>query len=116
MIFIYFVSGATKATIKDSPAFAAGGLQIVFRDCLEELSFCESKGPDGQPGLLFYAIPTSREKPFGLKYRPENQTWIDCDTHWIGIQNNAPPQPEGLQRKKLLDSYNYTLADNREWL
>lgn len=116
MIFLYYVPGASEATVKESPAFSEGGLQIVFRDCLEALAFAPSKGPDGEPGLLLYAIPTSREKPFGLRYRPSDQTWIDCGTHWIGIQNDSPPQPEGLRRKKVLDSYSYAMADGREWL
>lgn len=115
MIFLYYVPGATEQTIRTAPAFTSGGLQIVFADCMEYISFNESKGPDGTSGLLMYALPTSKEKPFALRYRPADQTWIDCETHWIGIQNDNPPQPEGLQRRKIVDSYTYTLADQREW-
>lgn len=116
MIFLYYIPGTTEKTAKDSPAFASGGLQIVFRDCLDNLSYSESKGPDGGTGLLLYAIPVSREKPFGLRYRPDAQTWIDCGSHWLGMQSNQLPEPEGLRRVKMLDSYRYALADGREWM
>lgn len=116
MIFLYYVPGAKQTTVNESPAFASGELGIVFRDCPDGLSFCESKGPDGGSGVLLYAMPVSGEKPFSLRYKPDLQTWVDCGTHWLGMNNEQKPEPDGLLRKKTLNSYRYTLADGREWM
>lgn len=115
MIFLYFISGSSSSNVMESEAFGSGGLQIVFRDCLDELVFAESKGPGGVPGVLVYALPITREKPFALRFREDQQEWIDCGTHWLGIQRDCGPSPDGLQRKKILESYQYYLADGREW-
>lgn len=115
MIFLYFIPAATPDNFRESAAFKSGGLSLVFADCLSEVSFTETKGPGNVPGLIVAALPADGEKPFPIRYQPDSQEWWNSGDYWTGFSKIIPPTPAGIERKKPVPSYRYTLADGNVW-
>lgn len=68
-------------------------------------------GPDGKQGYFMAAPGLHRVHGVNL----QEQTWVDCGTHWLGWDKQALPKPEQLQRKKIVAGRDATLNDGNLW-
>jgi hypothetical protein len=92
---------------------AAAGLDDVLADVRTKdqaivMDFAKN-GPAGS-GALLYAIPNHQRLPGQLGYYPDAQAWHKLsDRLWIGFDNEHPPLPEDLERRKVLRGYIFPL-------
>ena len=122
MTFLYFIPELTKQQAT-AEAIAKAGLDVALRDCLTtdvafqaKLSISDVRaGPNESSGVLVVALPEAGEAP-PIGYYPDQQTWEDEGTFWLGTSNDKPPTPEGLQRAMQVGGYEHELGDGQVWL
>lgn len=77
-----------------------------------------TKGPDGRAGVLIVPMPHDGGTVARTEYAPDHQTWHQSDRgdYWIGVDNDHPPTPEGMVRRRPVNGYEEKLGDGRVWL
>lgn len=123
---LYFLPGVYRQHLVQGSRLVAAvlearGLQAIFgdvTDVLRELSLSEitASGPGGQSGTMLVPLAPGREPPVRLGYKPDFQTWHDEGDFWIGFDNESPPAPAELARKKQITGYRMQLGDGQEWV
>jgi hypothetical protein len=117
---IYFFPKKTLADLLDGEKIlraplAAVDLDDVLRDVRtkDEASIWElsGKGPGGHSGVLLTALQDNQAPP-RLGYFPEFQNWRPWRSGelWVGIDNEHPPTPGDLARRKQLRGYPFEVA------
>lgn len=117
--FLYYVpniDGAklSREWLRKSP------LCEVLRDCWERntgwslVNMCDcNNGPDGLRGVVFSFGSADQQV---TKYDPAHQRWVDCGTHWLGIDERFPPHPSSLQRRRIIPGEEHELNDGNVWI
>jgi hypothetical protein len=96
------------------------GLTDIFSDVSEDhvgFNCLPGRGPGELSGtIIFYT--DNREPPRRMGYYENEQTWHpvgDGSKCWIGIDNDSPPKPDEMRRKRVHDGYTLELADGARW-
>lgn len=76
-----------------------------------------AKGPDGGQGLLIVPEPHDGTPVERAEFVPEHQTWLQSErgNYWIGTDNDHPPTPAGLVRRRVVEGYEHELGDGNLW-
>lgn len=110
--FLYYFPGTPPKTKADLPR------EFPFRDDILLPGRSTRTGPDGKAGSITH-LPRSMQQhdQTQVGWYPDNQTWTPAhDGLWyIGIQNDARPEPEYLQRRPAVAGELMTLADGNAW-
>lgn len=121
-LFLYFVPGldreaATRAKLLTLP-FASVVCDALKNDRTFQ-AMCVvhnvAKGPSGSSGVLICARHPKWPDSHRIGFYPDEQTWRDCGTYWLGYVTNNKPGPDSLQRDTLVSGYDYELGDELIW-
>lgn len=108
-MFVYAIPEATPSDFRESAAIA-GRLGEIYRGAVDRLQTKElRRGPHGDSSCTVVGL-ASHGEPARLEFRPDRQTWVECDGYWMGYPTGKPPRPEQLERPKPLESYEYALG------
>jgi len=107
---LYFLPGRDR-DVKLADAQAAG-LGYAFERSLDPCAV--ARGPDGAAGVIVAEADTAPK----LGMYADEQTWrkVPGTECWVGMFTAAPPKPDELARRELLDGHLVTLGDGQQWL
>lgn len=122
-VFLYYLPGVTageftRDTIRDF------GLEDVFRDTLRSQATFQrmviannvlSGGPDGMSGVIVVQLPIDGTVPTRINFKPDFQEWKKAGRHWLGVDKDEPPTPQGLRREILIPGVEHELGDGQAW-
>lgn len=107
--FLYFLPGVPGCNPRmllqrglTSRFATAGG--ALMEHCIVTVP----EGPDGRGCIVAQGAQTPA-------YRPDQQTWEQCEHFWIGVENDARPGPKDLARDIGFDGYHLKLVDGNMW-
>lgn len=121
-IFLYFFpewekEHVTRQKLLESPVASAFSDAIRNdRNFQEFVSFANvAVGPTGTSGVCVACVPNNWPNCHRIGYHPDEQTWVNCGTHWLGMAKHSRPTPLTLQREKLISGYELELGDGNVW-
>lgn len=121
-IFLYFFPAWEKENVTRQKLLGSP-VALAFSDALRnERNFSEfvslsnvAVGPTGSSGVCVACVPPNWPNAHRIGYHPDEQTWVNCGTFWLGFVNHCKPTPMTLQREKLISGYEIELGDGNVW-
>ncbi|HET6428642.1 MAG TPA: hypothetical protein VFJ30_09550 [Phycisphaerae bacterium] len=136
---LYFFPAITREQL--APAGKLDRELLITADLAGALADCEAgdcslmelsgAGPGGHSGTILCALPADQRAPTRLGYYPDFQTWTEVTLEgpeaagrplpaagrslFVGLDNEHPPGPGCLARKRQIPGYDVELGDGRPW-
>lgn len=111
--FLYFLHGTQHA---DDAALKAVGLDRLLGGRGTNVS-AMTTGPDGGSGVMLSIDIAPRKNP-RHRSKGDEQVWKKSlnGLYWIGLDKDAIPGPEDLERPLLLEGHLTELGDKNKWV
>ena len=124
-VFRYFIPGVEPLALTPQE-ITARGLQDRLGDLITgqasdqidgaQVSLVRA-GPDGTQGTLIVPLPPCGSVVERADFSTDGQRWVKADRgeYWIGMDNEHPPTPTGMQRPRLVRGVAEKLGDGQVW-